>query len=308
MMMPFFKELSGKKDKKQVTLQVQVPLVKCGLFVKRALSSASGLREKGSLTVEAAVALPLFLFFMVILMMPMELMNQERKVQTALEKAGEEVSQYAYVLDQLKLGEKLEEAGLEGVPDEFLEGLTEQGVLFYVKKRVEKNLDFKRLESVSFSRSSVLRDGEIIDLVMNYQVKLPFSTFGLDSVPMTARSCRRAWIGREGVKEEGDTEDELVYVGRSSTRYHRDRTCHYLYNDLKKISFQEAESVRNASGRKYLPCSRCGRFAQENGSVYIMPGGERYHSDAHCSSIAAYAEAVPLSEVRHLGGCSYCSQ
>ena len=307
-MMPFFKELSGKKDKKHVTRQVQIPRVKYGLFVKRALSSASGLRKKGSLTIEAAIGLPLFLFFMVILMIPMELINQERKAQTALERVGEEVSQYAYVLDQLKLEEKLEESGMESVPEEFLKGLTEQGILLYVKKRVEKNLDFKRLESVSFSHSSVLRDGETIDLVMNYRVKLPFSTFGLDSVPMTARSCRRAWTGREGVKEEADTEDELVYVGRSSTRYHRDRTCHYLYNDLKKISFQEAENVRNSSGRKYLPCSRCGKFAQENGSVYIMPGGERYHSDAHCSSIAAYAEAVPLSEVRHLGGCSYCSQ
>ncbi len=303
-MMPFFKRLSGKKDKKHVTLQVQIPLVKYGLFAKRALSSASGYRKKGSLTIEAAIALPLFLFFMVTLMMPMGLMNQERKVQTALEKAGEEVSQYSYVLDQVKL----DKAGAEGVPEEFLRGLTEQGVLFYVKKRMEKNLDFKNLESVSFSHSSVLRDGETIDLVMNYRVRLPFSTFGLDSVPMTARSCRRAWIGREGRREDAVTEDELVYVGRSSTRYHRDKACHYLYNDLKKISFQEAKNIRNSSGRKYLPCSRCGKFAQENGSVYIMPGGERYHSHAHCTSIAAYAEAVPLSEVRHLGGCSYCSQ
>ena len=30
-------------------------------------------------------------------------------------------------------------------------------------------------------------------------------------------------------------EDEIVYIGKNSTRYHRLRTCHYLYNDLKAV-------------------------------------------------------------------------
>lgn len=167
----------------------------------------------------------------------------------------------------------------------------------------------KRLESVSFSRSSVLREGETIDLIMSYRLRLPFSVFGLDSIPMTARSCRRAWTGQEGGGSKGSSqEDEIVYVGKYSTRYHRKRTCHYLYNDIQQISIDEVKSIRNSFGRKYKPCSRCGRFAGDNGSVYIMPGGERYHSDRNCPSIEAYVKAVPLSEARHLGACSYCSQ
>lgn len=308
-MMPFFKEFLKKNDKKNVTLQVQIPFMKHRFLVKRVLSSASGLRRKGSLTIEAAIVLPLFLFFMIILMLPMRLMNEGRRIQTALETAGEEVSQYAYVMDQLKLGETFKGTGSDGIPEKFLEGLTEQGILLYVRKRMEGWVDFRSLESVSFARSSVLRNGETIDLIMNYQVKLPFPVFGLDSMPMTARSCRRAWIGRDGGNKKGaGEEEELVYVGKSSTRYHRKRTCHYLYNDIQQIPFKELESARNSSGGKYQPCSRCGRFAGENSSVYIMPGGERYHSDRYCSSIAAYVEAVPLSQVRHLGACSYCSQ
>ncbi|MEY8356542.1 hypothetical protein AALB39_24765 [Lachnospiraceae bacterium 54-53] len=283
--------------------------MKYRFLAKRVLSSASGYRKKGSLTVEAAIVLPLFLFLTVILMMPMEMMNEERRIQTALEAAGEELSQYAYVWDRLEQGEEPEISGAQGLPEELLKGMAEGGALLYAGKRLEGRVNFERLEAVSFSESSVLRDGETIDLVMNYRMKVPFSVFGLDSIPMTARSCRRAWIGREGGSGKGiGPEDELVYVGRTGTRYHRDKNCHYLFNDIRQISFNDLESERNSSGGRYRPCSRCGRFAGENSSVYIMPEGERYHSDRNCSSIAAYVEAVPLSEVRHLGACSYCSQ
>lgn len=306
--MPFFKEHIEKKIK-NVTLQVQIPFIQYRIFAKRASSTVFGFRMKGSLTIEAAMALPIFLFFMVILMLPMRLLNEGRRIQTALEAAGEEVSQYAYVIDQLTRGEKLEVSGGDGLTGEFAEALTEKGILLYVQKRVEGSVDFKQFESVSFARSSVLREGETIDLIMNYRLRLPFSVFGLDSIPMTARSCRRAWLGREGGSSKGSSqEEELVYVGKYSQRYHRKRNCHYLYNDIQQISKKDVETIRNTFGRKYKPCSICGRFAGENSNVYVMPGGERYHSDRNCTSIEAYVKAVPLSEVRHLGACSYCSQ
>lgn len=307
--MLFFKEFQGKNIKKKVTLQVQIPFIIQGFLAKRALSSASFSRIKGSLTVEAAFVLPLFLFFMAILMLPMTAMKEGRRIQTALEAAGEEVSQYAYVLHRLELGEGLESTGPGGLSEELSDRLTEEGMLLFVRKRMEGRAGSKRIEAISFARSSVLRDGETIDLIMDYRVRVPFSVFGLSSIPMTARSSRRAWIGQEGGKgKKAGQEDALVYVGRTGTKYHRQRTCHYLYNDLEQIPFIQLENARNSSGGKYKPCSRCGRFAEENGSVFIMPSGERYHSDRNCSSILAYVDAVPLSEVRHMGACSYCSQ
>ena len=160
--------------------------------------------------------------------------------------------------------------------------------------------------------SRILEDGETIDLILRYEMYLPFPVFRIKSVPMTARSCRRAWIGRTGGKGNGNSgqaeNDELVYVGKSSTRYHRDRNCHYLYNHISVISFADVESVRNSDGRKYKPCARCGSQAGQGSSVYIMPSGESYHSDRNCSSIIAYVRAVPLSEAEYLGPCSYCAE
>ena len=306
--MPFFKESEHSTNKKIVTLQVQIPMKINRLFAKRVLSSAFCFDPKASLTVEAAMVLPLFLFFMVLLMMPMDIMNQSRRIQTALEAAGEEMSQYAYVLDQLKQGGKIDAEKMEGFSDAFLDGLTEKGVLLYARKKIEDHVDLKRVEDISFARSSVLQDGVTIDLIMNYQVRLPFSVFGLKSVPMTARSCRRAWVGKEGGKSirEGENE-EIVYVGKGSVRYHRSRTCHYLHNDLRQTTLAGVENLRNLSGGKYKPCSRCGRTAASGSTVYVMPSGERYHTDKNCSSIISYVSAVSISEVRHLGPCSYCS-
>lgn len=306
--MPFFRESKGINNKKIVTLQVQVPINNIRPSVKRVLSSAFQIKKEGSLTIEAAMALPLFVFFMILMMMPMEIMNIDRQVQTALEGVGEDLSQYAYLLQKGKEDKAEGTSKMTGIQKEILTSLAGEGVLLYTRKRVEEKADMRRIEGISFSTSSILRDDKTIDLIMNYRVKLPFSVFGLKSVPMTARSTRRAWIGKEGGKgEQAMGSEEIVYVGQNSTRYHMSRTCHYLFNDLKSVTQDEVEHMRNLSGSTYKPCSRCKPKKEGGGRVYIMPSGEKYHSDPNCSSIISYVSAVSIETVRHLGACSYCS-
>lgn len=307
--MPFFRELIKIICKAKVTLQVHFPLIRKNISAKRVLLFASFQSKPGSLTIEAAMALPLFLFAVVILMTPMKLLNDGRKVQTALEITGEELSQYVSALKELKRGEDLSAAGLDELPDGFLEEITEQSILLYARMKMGKYEVYRDTQSVSFLRSSVLKDKETIDLIMDYRIRLPFPVLGLKSVPMSARCFRRAWIGNTLLYEEesGDTE-EMVYVGRDSTRYHKKRTCHYLFNHIKAVNETELESIRNTGGGIYKPCSRCSSLEREGSIVYIMPSGEKFHSSRECSAITAYVRLVPISEVIHLGACSYCSQ
>ncbi|GLB32104.1 hypothetical protein LAD12857_40270 [Lacrimispora amygdalina] len=307
--MPFFREFIKIIRKAKVTLQVQIPLIRRKISAKRVLSSASLKEGSASLTIEAALALPLFLFAVIILMMPMKLLNDGRKVQTALEITGEELSQYVSVLKELEKREDLSAAGVNELPDGFLNGMTEQGILLYARMKMSRHDVFEYLDSVSFSHSSILKDNETIDLIMDYRIRLPFAVLGLKSIKMTARCCRRAWIGNTLLyNEESDHSQELVYVGRDSTRYHKKRTCHYLYNHIKAVNKKDLESMRNINGGKYKPCSRCTGLTEEGSVVYIMPSGEKYHSNKDCTAITAYVRLVPLSEVVHLGACSYCSQ
>ena len=270
---------------KIAALQVRIPS-KMRRNRKRAFLSAPA-----SMTVEAALVLPLFLFAGVLLMMPFRILDVERQMQAIVMSVGEEISQTAYLAP--------EEGGWVGSAAAFA----------YAEGAVRMRSDGLPVRWLSLADSSLLEDGETVDLIVNYQMKLPFSVFGLGNVKRSCRCWLRAWVGIDGVSEmgEGETADEdpIVYVGKDSTRYHNSSYCHYLYNRLSAVPAGRIGDYRNESGHRYKACDRCGGHAA--GTVYIMPYGESYHSSRTCSAIVAYVRAVHRSEVEYLGPCSYCS-
>ncbi|MCI8515270.1 MAG: hypothetical protein HFG75_00050 [Hungatella sp.] len=283
--MPFFCRLLKPIKKQCVTLQVRILISITGR--KKVSFSASAV-----LTLEAALVLPLFLFAGVILMTPFSMMDTHRQVQAAAERVSEQIGEAACLA---KHGDS--------------ESFWNTAAAFaYGEGAVRSRLKGLPVSHISLKRSSLLEDGETIDLVIDYQMSLPFPVFRLGSVKQTVRSFRRAWVGAEGRWAQGGgqgAEEELVYVGKGSTRYHISSICHYLYNDLTAVSVGEIGSVRNQDGRRYSPCSRC--QGSPAASVYIMPSGTHYHTTPSCSAIGAYTRAVPKREVEYLGPCSYCS-
>lgn len=274
---------------------------------KRALSWAS-CRAQGSLTLEASLCLSLFLFLCVCLMMPMKMMDRQRRIQAVMESVGEELSKYAYVQYCFRAGDKDGvDTGRAGDAEEA--GVESWMAAGYAAIRITNQIDSSWVESVSFDGTDIGTD-DMVHIVMDYRMRLPFSVFGLESVPVRQVCSRRMWNGADGNRHlEGngaeDGRDEIVYIGKSPTRYHRQRTCHYLYNDLKPVPAGQVDSLRNQSGARYMPCRTCGSGAG-SGTVYIMPYGTSYHSTQTCTSIIAYVQSVPLSQVEYLGACSYC--
>ena len=321
--MPFFRcgnkiVFFGKNRKKRhsVTLQVRNPLWKWKKTAGRRVSFSVSLqmgrnmaKVKGSMTVEAALGFTLFLFFMVLMAAPLSVMDTRRQVQAGLEAEGERIAQYAYAAaDFAEIGEPGLLSGLSR--SGLLSGLSREAVCRTVENRVKTAEGTGRAVDFSAAKSRILEDGETIDLIVDYAIRLPFPVFFLDEIPQQARCIRRAWTGKDGLGAEGsgrgDEENEIVYMGKDGSRYHRSRTCHYLYNDLRAVSAAEVKDLRSQSGNRYRPCAVCGGLG---GTVaYVMPSGESYHFRKDCSSIAAYVRAVPLKSVEHLGACSYCSR
>lgn len=304
--MPFFPANAGKipsNYKKNRTSPVRNSLYYSGskrsVREKRALLPASQ-RFLGSLSVEAALVLSLFLFSCVCLTAPMKLFDQQRRIQGTLEKVGEDLSQYAYVkyiLDQGGTDLKLEEDVVKLL------------ALGYVRQQVMSQVDQDKVMGVSFAESKILED-DFICLVMNYRMKLPISLFGISTIPVRAVSVRRAWTGADGGRHGAggggaEEDDEIVYVGKNPTRYHLSPQCHYLSNDLRAVDIAQVGSLRNESGGKYYACVRCGG-GKDISTVYIMPNGSSYHTSSQCSAINAYVRAVKKSQVAYLGACSYC--
>lgn len=264
------------------------------------------------MTIETALVFPLFLFAMVMLMTLFTVMDRQRQVQAVLESVCEDISRLAYADYEIKRGEtKIQKPG-EEFEQYFGEGgIGESLVTVYVELRLRSQLDMRKIQGLSLAGSNLLTDGEMVDLVARYEIRLPFPVFRIDGVPAVSRSRRRAWVGKDGgwlnggEAADGDNDDEIVYVGKRGTRYHINRECHYLSNQLIAVALEAIDTYRNESGGKYYACTRCGK--NTGGTVYIMKSGSSYHSSASCSAIIAYVRAVKKSEAAHLGACSYCS-
>ena len=282
-----------------------------------------GLRAEGlaaSLSVEAALCLTLFMFTVILLSVPMEILDAQRRVQTVLESTARELSWQAYFFYRKEAGampERNDVSGADAVPEdsgsrdrEEVAALFAEGALeLYLREKI-RAVGGNQLERVDCSGSRISDGGERIDLRAQYRFRLPFSVFALDSVKLSSRSLRRGWIGKEGGgKGAGSGESEvktMVYIGRNGSRYHLSASCHYISNEISMVDFENVGGYRNSEGKRYRPCSRCGGAAEGGHPVYLLPGGEYYHSRADCSSLNYYVRRVPLSEVKHLGACSYC--
>ena len=141
---------------KNVSLQVRTVIRTYGIFLrdcygKKAFLSASMRPEDGretetwqklgaSLTLEAALALSLFIFAAVCMILPMKVMNTERKVQAALESIGEDFSRYAYIKKAAEESKYLSSAGTgdiaKGFCDYLVSGVAQGDALAQLQKHV----------------------------------------------------------------------------------------------------------------------------------------------------------------------------
>ena len=325
--------LKNKKNRK-MALQVHT---RPRRFRELLRSVGPAVRYAGSLTVEAAAAFPLFLFALYLLILPMRMMRTSMQMQQVCEQTCEILAEAAY-MQQLAASaaadaKASENAGAssasgEGAAslkeigsanggsaekrseeaDALIKWLSTQGAATLIGTAAAAAIEDENVEDLISWRSEYMVDGEIIRLTLDYRYRLPF--FGLGGLHQSVTASRRAWVGRSegGISsgKEDEEDDEIVYVGKNSTRYHATPSCHYLSNhSMKPVSYASLESLRNTGGSRYTPCARCGKGTHP-GTVYIMPSGEVWHSDPDCSAISAYAHAVKKSEVEHLGPCSYC--
>lgn len=259
----------------------------------------------GSLTIEAALSVTLFLFLVLLLAVPMDLLDTQRRIQMTVESKARELSRQAGIFNQASSPDS-EEMDSSAVEYQLLR----DGICLLLSQAVTEAAGKKKIEHVDCSASQISPDGEWIDLQADYRLRLPFSVFTLESLSFHVRSRKRGWIGREGgywrQNGEGASSRLMVYVGKASTRYHSSPSCHYLSNEISAVSFETAAALVNKSGKHYKACHVCGGASQSGDTVYLFPNGEYYHSRKDCSSVRAYIKEVPLEEVRHLGACSYC--
>ena len=276
--------------------------------LKRVSSAISRKRNfrcmKGSMTLEAAFVLPFFLFAVINILFAINIIGAQSRINAALHQTGNRMAFAGYGYEKT-VGSALPDS-LAGVAMTYVYARSQ--VLEYVgRDYLDQSCIVGGADGVSFAGSSVMAEGDIIDLQVSYKVK-PFSALmGFKGFSVTQRYYGRAWTGYDVTQFVSDTsvQDPMVFITETGTVYHLDRNCTYLNPSVEPVPALTVDGRRNQSGGKYYPCGTCGAGARM-GQVYITSQGSSYHSNINCPSLKRTIYTVPLSQVGGRGRCSKC--
>lgn len=267
----------------------------------------------GSMTVEAALVLPLFIFFFCNILGALDVIRLQCAMFAAVRETGTKLCEYAYFLESTSAS--AEEAGIDtsGLPGGISSLILSET---YVRSDVVSYLGETYLhespllgDSISFLQSSILGGDDLISIVADYRAEPFIPIIAPASFGLQTRFVGHAWTGYEipgsESREESEEDDTLVYITPTGTVYHKSAECTYLQPHVRQTSGRDIDNQRSSNGSCYYACESC--QPTRVGTVYYTTDGNRYHSSASCSKIKRTIITTHLSEVqesRH--ACSKC--
>lgn len=241
-------------------------------FCSRALK-----KSDGGMTVEAAIVLPLFLFFFLHLGCVIELIRLHGNLEMALWETGNRMCVCGDVFrefgDSAGIG-----AMLLGFP-------VKSEIVSYVgKDYLEQSPLTCGAGGLQFSEGSILPSEGILELDMAYEVSpvpifLVFSPFR-----MVNRYYGHLWTGYQIPLGADGKEVDTVYVAETGGVYHESISCTHLKLSLRRVTLEEALGGRNVLGEPYTLCSLCKDMPRQE-MVFVTDEGGCYHYAQDCPAL-----------------------
>lgn len=248
---------------------------------------ASGPGSKGSMTVEAALTIPVFLFAVLCLIYLLEVQAIRISVHSAAQGAAKNAAEDIVTIPVLNL--------------------------FKFKSDMVKMIGSERLEGsiIEGGKSGISCLGSIyypstgeIHVYVSYKIRLPFPGFTHIGVRQRDRFTVKAWTGYQ--KPDVEEEDgQIVYVTDTGTVYHTNYQCSYLQLSIRFLPSTGLSGIRNLGGARYRSCEKCVHGSAMAG-VYVTDSGNRYHNSLNCSGLKRSIRAVKKSKVYGKAPCSRC--
>lgn len=276
------KKYSNRKEKDSL-LAIQVPLI----FHKKE-ERASAFASKGSMTMEAALAVPIFFFAMLCLVYLLEMMSIQVTIRNAIYSVGKEIAQQAYSSPMISTY-----------------GIQQHVIKNIGAEKLDKSMISGGANGINCNNSKSNWNTAVIDLSVQYQLEFPILMFHIPVISCEETLRVKGWTGyAQGADEM--KKNQVVYVTDYGLVYHQNMNCTYLELSIQAVEFSQIEDLRSQSGAKYYPCESCGEEIVIAGRVYLTDYGNRYHTSLECGKVKRNIYAVPLEEVYGLGGCSKC--
>lgn len=263
-------------------------------FIRKKPSLSAPFLKKLSagMTVEAAIALPICLLFLLNLGYAVEMIRLHNNLQFALWDVGGRAAMYGC------------EQGEDRIPDLITD--------FYIGNRLRDSLGKDYLDcsplvhgssGLGLWQSGLSETGNELDITLTYQVKPLTSLAGFRPFCMSNHCYVRLWNGYDvaGAQETVT----CVYVAENGVVFHRDRSCTHLQLSVRRIASGELEGLRNQWGQRYAGCEKCVRGGMPD-TLYVTEEGHCYHYRESCSGLKRTVRSLTPEEASGYRPCSRC--
>lgn len=244
--------------------------------------------SKGSMTIEAALTIPLFLFAVLCLIYLLEIQAINFSVRAASQEAAKMAAEEMAVLPVLSTY-----------------SLQQDIVNIIGSERLERSIIEGGSSGIHCWTSYYNTVSEEIYVEVYYTVKLPFPEILGLGIEQKIEFNIKAWTG--AASQNLASEDEVVYVAENGIVYHTDYQCTYLQLSITFVPSSSLLNVRNESGGIYHACEKCVQ-GEAMAGVYITEYGTKYHNSIGCSGLKRTIRAVKKSDVSGFGGCAKCTE
>ena len=240
--------------------------------------------SSGSVTIEAAIGITIFLLVTIALSSFLAMVYSQLSIEEKINNISMETAKAKYFVNyDNENGEKYK-------------SMAEVG---YISARIFSDINRKNKLIGNPNPAQSNMDNGMIDTVLSYDMKIPFTNYRWN---ITQRAKAKDWTGQDMV-EPG----EIVYITKHGTVYHRSKECKHLVVTVNEVTLAQANMMRNSSGHKYKRCSYCVRGKMSNfSSVFITPDGDRYHNSLDCLGLTRSVIEVDIKDVGDKGPCSSC--
>ena len=231
-------------------------------------------KNKGYITVEASLVIPIFLFFMLAMSGIYMILMAEAHIHQSLSAA---VDRQDSLMESVAIKQQFN---------------VYVGKDFYIEKYITGGKDgiFIHIEE---DRSNP----KIIIATAKYQACLNLPLLGTYSINLSNQIKQKTFVGF--TEEEYTNQDYYVFVTPNREAYHMRRDCTHLMLDVNVM--------RNNRKTNYAPCFYCGT-SKSDSAIYIAKSGEVYHNNRDCVGLKRTVRRVKLSTVKGVRACQRCGR
>lgn len=243
------------------------------------------------MALEGSLVLPIFLFFIMTVLLSLEAVRFQSDMQEALHQVGNN-SAFECFKVKYENGEK------SGATGEIREYMRNQLYPYLCIAEGE--------EGIILQETYPAGEDGCIELLAKYSIKPFIGWLPIGEIKIEDRFFSHGWTGYCGLGgNEGIKQEVYVYVTRTGNRYHMSHDCTYLRVQIQAVDYEQVSVLKNQSGAKYSACSRC--RPAEGGLVYITSDGNSYHGRSDCASLKRTVYMIPLKEAEGYAACSKCA-